>query len=303
MASVARVSRAETDSMQLYLDELGQHPLLTREREVELAAQIAAGKVVDPDPRQHALNLARAESAREIFIVSNLRLVISIARRYKGHGLDLPDLIQEGNIGLMRAIEKFDGTMGNKLSTYATWWIRQSILRAIADKGRSVRLPVHVYDDIGVLNRIELALEMELHRPPTVAELAKEMDQTTERVAFLLELRQQADSLDEPVYGDDTSRTGYDLLADTDGSPSTDAIIANLFDRDTVEHLLSCLSPRERQIIRLRYGLDGGTRLSLDRIGMIMGVKGERIRQLQANAERRMLHFGRVTLGQAALTP
>ncbi|MGK2949315.1 MAG: sigma-70 family RNA polymerase sigma factor [Acidimicrobiales bacterium] len=280
-----------------YLSELGSYPLLTAEQEVELAQAIEAGRLAEIErtsteptrARRQVLeaDLAAAESARRTFIQSNLRLVVSIAKRYQGTGMTLLDLIQEGNLGLMRAVEKFDHRKGFKFSTYATWWIRQSIGRGIADKGRTIRLPSHLVDTMAVLSKASSSMLKTLGREPTPAELAEETGMPIERVEVALHAAPDLVSLSVSI-GDDDAELG-DLVADDTAEVPFEAA-ARALARDDLQDLLDYLNPREREILSLRFGLAGEQPLTLDEVGRRFNVTRERIRQIEAKALTKLRH-------------
>jgi RNA polymerase primary sigma factor len=270
---VAIEPRPETvsaaDPLKLYVRQIGSGPLLTREEERELARRKDAGD----------------DAARQRLIESNLRLVMSVARNYARADVPLLDLIQEGNLGLMRAVEKFDYKLGFKLSTYATWWIRQAITRALVDQGRTIRLPLHVANDVRQLLRTRRQLAQKLNREPTLAELAAEAKQSEERVQELLELIETPVSLETPV-GDGESLYG-DLLEDVRASAPLELTADKARAKELVE-ALGTLEPRLRRVVTLRFGLDGGTPCTLDEIGADVGVTRERVRQLETRALREL---------------
>ena len=285
------------DLTRRYLSELGSYPLLSAEDEVELAKAIEAGRDAErelegPDltpQRRSALHrdLAAAEVARRTFIQSNLRLVVSIAKRYQGTGMTLLDLIQEGNLGLMRAVEKFDHRKGFKFSTYATWWIRQSIGRGIADKGRTIRLPSHLVDTMAVLSKASATMLKTLGREPTPDELAEETGLPVERVRVALHAAPDLVSLSASI-GDDDAELG-DLLADDNAEAPFEAAALSLA-REDLHTLLDYLNPREREILTLRFGLHGDQPLTLDEVGRLFNVTRERIRQIEAKALTKLRH-------------
>ncbi len=291
-------SDGTVDLTRRYLSELGSYPLLTAEQEVELAKAIEAGRVAEaelpgdkvtrsPPAGPPAPIVAAAEHARRTFIQSNLRLVVSIAKRYQGTGMTLLDLIQEGNLGLMRAVEKFDHRKGFKFSTYATWWIRQSIGRGIADKGRTIRLPSHLVDTMAVLSKTSSTLLKTLGREPTAGELAEETGLPVERVRVALRAAPDLVSLSASI-GDDDAELG-DLLADDSAITPFDAAALSLA-RDDLQTLLDYLNPREREILSLRFGLQGEQPLTLDEVGQQFNVTRERIRQIEAKALTKLRH-------------
>jgi RNA polymerase primary sigma factor len=283
---------ADLDLFRLYLDEVGQHRLLTRQDEVRLSQAYEAGldarrelgALVPGDPRHPALaaTAKRGELARRTMVESNLRLVISVARRFGSTGLPLEDLVQEGNLGLLRAVEKFDWRKGFKFSTYATWWIRQAIIRGAADRGvRAIRLPVHVDERVARLRRSQTRLRGQLGREPSDAELAVDLDLPVGRVAHLIETALTVASLDGPV-GDDGAVLG-DLLAD-EGAVDPGELAAEAVGQRELARALGSLPERERKLLILRFGLDSGTARTLQEVGAMMGFSRERARQLERNA-------------------
>ncbi len=285
------------DLVRRYLSELGSYPLLTAEQEVELAQAIDAGRLAEEELASTAPTRARkaaltravtdAEAARRTFIQSNLRLVVSIAKRYQGTGLSLLDLIQEGNLGLMRAVEKFDHRKGFKFSTYATWWIRQAIGRGIADKARTIRLPSHLVDTMAVLSKASASMLKTLEREPTPDELAAETGLPVERVRMALHAAPDLVSLSASI-GEDDAELG-DVLADADAVSPFEAAASALARKD-LSRLLEHLNAREREILSLRFGLDGEQPLTLDEVGRQFNVTRERIRQIEAKALTKLRH-------------
>jgi RNA polymerase sigma factor (sigma-70 family) len=285
------------DLTRRYLSELGSYPLLTAEQEVELAQAIETGRLAEielssTNPARARKSLLQsqidaAEAARRTFIQSNLRLVVSIAKRYQGTGMTLLDLIQEGNLGLMRAVEKFDHRKGFKFSTYATWWIRQSIGRGIADKARTIRLPSHLVDTMAVLSKASASLLKTLGREPTAAELAEETGLTEERVLVALHAGPDLVSLSVSI-GDDDAELG-DLVADDNAEVPFEMAALSLA-RNDLQDLLDYLNPREREILSLRFGLEGEQPLTLDEVGRRFNVTRERIRQIEAKALTKLRH-------------
>ena len=261
-----------TDSLSLYVRQVGRGPLLTREEERELARRKDAGD----------------EEAKRELIESNLRLVISIARHYARAGMPLPDLIQEGNLGLIRAVEKFDYRMGYKLSTYATWWIRQAVSRAIADQGRTIRLPIHVADQVRRVTRVRLELAQRLTRDPTTEELAAGSGLPEARVEELLGLIADPVSLETPV-GEGDSLYG-ELIEDTKSERPDEEITLDLRRRE-LQRALKVLTPRLRNVLELRFGLTGSEPKTLDEVGRILGITRERVRQLQVQALNELRAF------------
>ena len=285
------------DPVRVYLKEIGQVALLTAAEEVSLARRIEAGtqaavrlaelsaagrlEELESTPRRRLERTARdGERAKSDLIQANLRLVVSIAKRYVGRGMQLLDLIQEGNLGLMRAVEKFDYTKGFKFSTYATWWIRQAITRAIADQARTIRIPVHMVESINKVHRIQRQMMQELERDPTMEELGAKVDMTPDRVREILRISQDPLSLDSPVGEADDSNLS-DFIEDTQADAPAE-IAARKMLGDAVLEALSELSDREKQVVRLRFGLDDGQARTLEEVGREFGVTRERIRQIEA---------------------
>ena len=293
----SKESESTVDLTRRYLSELGSYPLLTADQEVDLAQAIEAGRLAEielssttPTRSRKAVLQAQvdaAEAARRTFIQSNLRLVVSIAKRYQGTGMTLLDLIQEGNLGLMRAVEKFDHRKGFKFSTYATWWIRQSIGRGIADKARTIRLPSHLVDTMAVLSKTSATMLKTLGREPTPAELAEETGMKLDRVEVALNAAPDLVSLSVSI-GDDDAELG-DLLADDTAEAPFEAAARSLAKND-LQDLLDYLNPREREILSLRFGLEGEQPLTLDEVGRRYNVTRERIRQIEAKALTKLRH-------------
>jgi len=285
-----------SDIVGAYLRDISRLRLLTPEEEQTLGrliseAQEAGQKLASGrfDPEERAgleAAVARGAEARRQLLEANLRLVVSIAKRYVGHGLPLPDLIQEGTIGLTRAIEKFDYRRGFKFSTYATWWVRQAISRALADQGRTIRLPIHVVEDVSRLRRKRLELSQTLGREPTNAEVAQALDLPAERVDELVQAMTQPVSLEAQV-GDDEGATLADLIQDPNSVEPTDAM-ANTFLRQQLEEILTQLGPREQLVLRLRYGLDGGGGMTLEEVSRVLNTTRERARQIESRALRKL---------------
>ncbi|MDQ3327058.1 MAG: sigma-70 family RNA polymerase sigma factor [Chloroflexota bacterium] len=283
------------DSVAVYLRDIGVIPLLTAAEEVELAKSIELGKEasgrlsedVTPAERQRIVQQAElGQQARRKMIESNLRLVVSIARRYSGRGLPLSDLIEEGNLGLMRATEKFDHTRGFRFSTYATWWIRQAVTRALASQSRVVRLPVHVSDLISQVSRVTVTLSQELGREPTSEEIAREVDLQPARVREIVKAAQQPVSLEQP-YSDGGEGSIADLIEDTSEAQPQDQVSRELL-RETVHSALGSLTDREQRVLALRYGLAGDHVYTLEEVGKRLGVTRERIRQIEKEALRKL---------------
>jgi RNA polymerase primary sigma factor len=254
------------DSVRLYLREIGKIPLLTSEQEVALAKRIEAGD----------------KAAKDAMAEANMRLVVSIAKKYIGRGLDLLDLIQEGNTGLLRAVEKFDYTKGYKFSTYATWWIRQAITRAIADQARTIRIPVHMVETINKLIRTQRRLVQELGREPLPEEIAAEMEMDVDKVNHILKIKQDIVSLEAPVGEEEDSKLG-DFIEDEE-RPRPEEIATQQLLKEHVNVVLDLLTPREQKILRMRFGLEDGKSHTLEEVGQEFGVTRERIRQIEAKA-------------------
>ena len=266
------------DPMRMYLKEIGKIPLLSQEKELELAKRMADGD----------------EEARHQMAEANLRLVVSIAKRYVGRGMQLLDLIQEGNMGLIKAVEKFDYTKGYKFSTYATWWIRQSISRAIADQARTIRIPVHMVETINKVLRTAHSMVQDLGRDPTADEIAKQMDMPVEKVAEILKMAQEPVSLETPVGEEDDSHLG-DFIQDQKIAEPAEAASFNLL-HEQLEKLLEGLSPREATVLRMRFGLVDGRPYTLEEVGKEFNVTRERIRQIESKALRKLRHPSRSKL-------
>ena len=264
------------DSVRMYLKEIGRVPLLSADEEVALALRIQEG---DTEAKQE---LAEA----------NLRLVVSIAKRYVGRGMQFLDLIQEGNMGLMKAVEKFDHTKGFKFSTYATWWIRQAITRAIADQARTIRIPVHMVETINKLVRVQRQLLQDLGREPTPEEIGAEMDLPTEKVREILKIAQEPVSLETPIGEEEDSHLGDFIEDDNATSPADHTAYALL--KEQLDEVLEQLTDREENVLRLRFGLDkNGEIRTLEQVGQVFGVTRERIRQIEAKALRKLRHPSR----------
>jgi hypothetical protein len=257
------------DSVRLYLREIGKIPLLSAEEEMELAQRVTQGD----------------KKAKDKMAEANMRLVVSIAKRYSGRGLDFLDLIQEGNTGLLRAVEKFDPDKGFKFSTYATWWIRQAITRAIADQARTIRIPVHMVETINKLLRTQRRMTQELNREPTIEELSKELDMEPEKIEYVMKIKQDISSLDAGVGrdGDEEDSVLGDFIEDED-TVSPEESATNQLLKEQVNDVLSSLSDREQKIVRMRFGLDNGKSHTLEEVGQEFAVTRERIRQIEAKA-------------------
>lgn len=257
------------DSVRLYLREIGKIPLLNAEEELALAQRVVAGE----------------KKAKDKMAEANMRLVVSIAKRYSGRGLDFLDLIQEGNTGLLRAVEKFDPDKGFKFSTYATWWIRQAITRAIADQARTIRIPVHMVETINKLLRTQRRMTQELNREPTIEELAKELEMEPEKVEYVIKIKQDITSLDAGVGrdGDDEDSVLLDFIEDEDGATPEESASSQLL-KEQVQAVLSTLSDREQKIVKMRFGLENGKSHTLEEVGQEFAVTRERIRQIEAKA-------------------
>ena len=260
------------DSVRAYLREIGRYPLLTKDDEIELAKRIAQGD----------------SSAKEAMINANLRLVVKVAKRYAGRGLALMDLIQEGNIGLMRAVGKFDYRLGHKFSTYATWWIRQAVTRAIADQAKVIRVPVHMVEKINRIKRVTAEFTQAHGRAPTSAEIGELIGVSEKEVESILSFSLPPESLDRPI-GDGEDSTLGDFIADNQGPDTFDQVAFSLM-KEQLSEVISYLTPREAEVLRLRYGLTDGKARTLEQVGAQLGVTRERIRQIEAKALRRLRH-------------
>ncbi|ELK40676.1 RNA polymerase sigma factor RpoD [Brevibacillus agri] len=263
------------DPVRMYLKEIGRVPLLSAEEEIKLAQRIEQGD----------------EEAKRRLAEANLRLVVSIAKRYVGRGMLFLDLIQEGNMGLIKAVEKFDYRKGYKFSTYATWWIRQAITRAIADQARTIRIPVHMVETINKLIRVSRQLLQELGREPMPEEIAEKMDLTPEKVREIMKIAQEPVSLETPIGEEDDSHLG-DFIEDQDALEPSDAAAYELL-KEQLEDVLDTLTDREENVLRLRFGLDDGRTRTLEEVGKVFGVTRERIRQIEAKALRKLRHPSR----------
>ncbi|MFS0646924.1 RNA polymerase sigma factor RpoD [Siminovitchia sp. 179-K 8D1 HS] len=263
------------DPVRMYLKEIGRVDLLSAEEEVELAERIEKGD----------------EEAKKRLAEANLRLVVSIAKRYVGRGMLFLDLIQEGNMGLIKAVEKFDHRKGFKFSTYATWWIRQAITRAIADQARTIRIPVHMVETINKLIRVQRQLLQDLGREPSPEEIAEEMDLTPDKVREILKIAQEPVSLETPIGEEDDSHLG-DFIEDQEATSPSDHAAYELL-KEQLEDVLDTLTDREENVLRLRFGLDDGRTRTLEEVGKVFGVTRERIRQIEAKALRKLRHPSR----------
>ena len=270
IASEQYLDDVSDDSVRLYLREIGKIPLLSSEEELELAQRVIAGD----------------KKAKDKMAEANMRLVVSIAKRYSGRGLDFLDLIQEGNTGLLRAVEKFDPDKGFKFSTYATWWIRQAITRAIADQARTIRIPVHMVETINKLMRTQRRMTQELNREPTDEELAKELDMDIEKIQYITKIKQDITSLDAGIgrdSDDGEDSTLGDFIEDEDSASPEESAATQLL-KEQVREVLSSLSDREQKIIEMRFGLNGTKSHTLEEVGLEFAVTRERIRQIEAKA-------------------
>ncbi|MCC5954183.1 MAG: RNA polymerase sigma factor RpoD [Acidimicrobiia bacterium] len=303
--SAGSTSGGSADPVRLYLKEIGQVSLLDAAEEVELAKRIEVGATaaarimdlqatdelhrLDPDERRRLVADVRdGKEAKAELTQANLRLVVSIAKRYNGRGLHLLDLVQEGNLGLMRAVEKFDHTKGFKFSTYATWWIRQAITRAIADQARTIRIPVHMVESMNRVQRVQREMQQGLEREPTVEELAERVDMTPERVREILRISQEPLSLDSPV-GDEEDTNLADFIEDKQADAPADMAARKML-TDTLEEALEGLNERERAVVRMRFGLDDGQAHTLEEVGKRFGVTRERIRQIESKTLAKLRH-------------
>lgn len=298
----ANASHAKiNDPVKMYLKEIGQIPLLDPKEEPIIARQIQEGEQAKEDIKNPDLSeeekkklakiIADGEEAKQTLISSNLRLVVSIAKKYVGRGMLFLDLIQEGNCGLIKAVEKFDYTKGFKFSTYATWWIRQSITRAIADQARTIRIPVHMVETINKLIRIQRQMLQDLGREPMPEEIGAEMDMPTEKVREILKIAQEPVSLETPIGEEDDSHLG-DFIEDQDATSPAEHAAYELL-KEQLESVLDTLTDREENVLRLRFGLDDGRTRTLEEVGKVFGVTRERIRQIEAKALRKLRHPSR----------
>ena len=294
------------DPVRMYLKEIGKVPLLTGDQEVRLAtamsagnaakerlAQVEAGELTltDEELAQAKAELKAGEKAKKQLVEANLRLVVSIAKRYVGRGMLFLDLIQEGNLGLIKAVEKFDHTKGYKFSTYATWWIRQAITRAIADQARTIRIPVHMVETINKVIRVSRQLLQELGHDPTPEEISEEMNMPVDKVREILKIAQEPVSLETPIGEEEDSHLG-DFIPDEDASEPSEAASFTLLKEQLVE-VLSTLTPREEKVLKLRFGIEDGRTRTLEEVGKEFNVTRERIRQIEAKALRKLRHPSR----------
>ena len=269
---------ATTDPVRMYLKEIGKIPLLSAEEELDLARQISEG----------------SEDAKKRMVEANLRLVVSVAKHYLGRGMQLLDLVQEGNLGLLKAVEKFDYTKGYKFSTYATWWIRQSITRAVADQARTIRIPVHMVETINRVSRTSRSLVQELGREPTLGEISRELGISEEKIAEVMKIAQDPVSLETPVGEEDDSHLG-DFIPDNEVTEPAESASYNML-RQQLGEVMQTLSPRECKVLRLRFGLEDGRAHTLEEVGREFDVTRERVRQIEAKALRKLRHPSRSKL-------
>lgn len=286
------------DSVGLYFREMGQQQLLSAEEEVQLAMEIEAGRDAEKGLREHITDLDEldelhrirevGDAARAHLIRANTRLVVSIAKKYRGRGLQFLDLIQEGNVGLMKAVEKYDYRRGNRFSTYATWWIRQAVTRALANHGRTIRIPAHLGGRISKLYQVAQELEQEFGRQPTAEEIAENMDLPADRVRWMLRTSRQPVHLERPV-GDESDAELGDFIEDIEAPPPAESVAQKMLTEE-IGVILDQLTPREARILRLRYGLQDGESRTLKEVGEMFGLSRERIRQLEKEALRKLRH-------------
>ncbi len=272
---LAQEGLAIDDPVRMYLKEIGKVPLLDADKELELAKKMSEGD----------------EKAKQKLVESNLRLVVSIAKRYVGRGMFFLDLIQEGNLGLMKAVEKFDYRKGYKFSTYATWWIRQAITRAIADQARTIRIPVHMVETIHKVTRVQRRLLQELGREATPEEIGEALGMTPEKVREIMKISQDPVSLEMPIGEEEDSHLG-DFIQDND-SPAPAEVASYTLLREQLCEVLKTLTPREEQVLKLRFGLDDGRTRTLEEVGRVFNITRERIRQIEAKALRKLRHPSR----------
>ena len=299
----AAASRDLVDPIKDYLSRIGRTPLLTAEQEVELAKRIEAGLFARERLEEHGGRLspqdrddlawiaADGRRAKEHMVEANLRLVVSLAKRYLGHGLPLNDLVQEGNLGLIRAVEKFEYRRGLKFSTYAVWWIKQAISRALADQSRTIRIPVHVVEVLNRMTRLRRTMAQELGREPTSAELAVALDVTTEKVEWLRRQSREPLSLHTPLGEDGDGELG-DVIEDPEGGDPADVVATSML-RGRLDAVLETLTEREADVISMRFGLSGGEPKTLEEVGRVYGVTRERIRQIESKGMHKLRHPSR----------
>ena len=276
-ASIANDEISNDDSVKIYLKEIGRVPLLTAEEETDLARRLADNSQDEP--------------ARQRLAEANLRLVVSIAKKYVGRGMQFLDLIQEGNMGLLKAVDKFDYTKGFKFSTYATWWIRQAITRALADQARTIRIPVHMVESITKVKKISSQILHETGQEASPEEIARKLEMPVEKVLEIMRIAQDPVSLETPVGEEEDSHLG-DFIPD-DQAPSPDEAASNAMLKEQLNEVLSTLTEREAKVMRMRYGLENGRQQTLEDVGKALGVTRERIRQIEAKALRKLKHYSR----------
>jgi len=303
----SNLNREDEDLVRLYLVDVGRHPLLTKADEVRLASQVEVGQAARASlqaaeaphaerltalrRRQLRAEVAAADRATDAFVTANLRLVVSIAKKYVGRGMLFLDLIQEGNMGLIRAVEKFDYRKGYKFSTYATWWIRQAITRALADQARTIRIPVHMVETINRLVKVSRQLLQELGREPTVDEIGRSMGLSPEKVREVMKISQDPISLETPIGEEEDSHLG-DFIEDQEAIAPAEAASVMLL-KEKMADVLQHLTDRERKVLVLRFGLEDGHQRTLEEVGQEFGVTRERIRQIEAKALRKLRHPSR----------
>lgn len=274
-----------SDSVGLYLREIKRVPLLTQAQEIELAQRIARGNGTNNSHYRDS-----AAHARDHLVKANTRLVVSVAKKYKGRGVPFLDLIQEGNIGLIKATHKYDHRRGFRFSTYATWWIRQTVTRAIADQGRTIRVPVHIHDRIGQVFRSIRKLEQALGRHPTTEEISQESGETVPAVQQLLKVSRRPLSLEHPTDPEDPQSEEFQDRLKDDSSPSPVEVVSDALLKEQIAELLATLTPREARILRLRFGLTDGQSYTLEEVGQMFGLTRERVRQIEQKALSRLRH-------------